>query len=59
LYGDRDLYGEIVFEGEEVASIRSASVEDISVEVIHSENRTGIIYTHLHNMEFVLKIRIG
>jgi beta-galactosidase len=59
LYGDRDLYGEIVFEGEEVASIRSASIEDISVEVIHSENRAGIIYTHLHNMEFVLKIRIG
>jgi hypothetical protein len=59
LCGNRDLYGEIVFEGEGCDFIRSASVDDVPVEVIHYNNRAGIVYTHLHNLEFVLKIKLG
>ncbi len=59
LLGDRDLYGEVVLEGKDSALIRSASVDNVPVKVVHFKNRAGIVYAHLHNLEFVLKIRIG
>ena len=56
LYGDRDLYGEIVFEGDNVASIRSANNGGRPVDRIARSNRVAFTYNHLHNKKFVLKI---
>lgn len=57
LYGDRDLYGEIVFEGDSVASVRSGNVCGRALKRITGGNRVAFTYGHLHNKEFVLKIK--
>ena len=57
LYGDRDLAGEIVFEGRNVQSIQSATICGESVKMVCDNKRIALIYNHNHKEEMVLKIK--
>jgi beta-galactosidase len=59
LYGDRDLAGEIVFEGQGVKLISSASLDGEEVRIIRDEKRIAFIYSHKHKSEMILNIRIN
>jgi len=59
LYGDRDLAGEIVFEGIGEKSIKSAEIAGKPVKMIRDEKRTAFIYNHEHKKEFILLISAG
>lgn len=58
LYGDRDLAGEIVFEGENIKSIESAALGGEPVKMIRDNKRISFIYNHLHKKEIVIKIKV-
>lgn len=58
LYGDRDLLGEMVFEGEKVNEIESVMIDGNLVKLIKDEKRMIISYHHIHRKEFRLKIDI-
>ena len=57
LYGDRDLAGEIVFEGLKVREIKSATISGEPVQIVHDEKRVAFNYTHIHKQEFVISIK--
>ena len=59
LYGDRDLPGEIVFEGANVEKIHSAMIDGMSVEMVRDEKRIAFVYNHKHKNELVLSIIIS
>jgi hypothetical protein len=54
LFGDRDLAGEIVFEGLNVAKIRSAFIDDIEMKIVRDGKRVISHYQHKHQDEIVL-----
>jgi len=54
LYGDRDLAGEIVFEGKEVYRIKSGTIDGHVVRVLIENGRDVIQYNHLHKKEIKL-----
>jgi beta-galactosidase len=58
LYGDRDLAGEIVFEGANSKKIKSATMDDEAVKLVRDDKRTTIIYGHKHKKEMILNIKI-
>jgi beta-galactosidase len=58
LYGDRDLAGELVLEGPEVAKIKSATIHGDPVTMVRDATRTAFIYQHQHKEHFTLSIRI-
>jgi beta-galactosidase len=58
LYGDRDLAGEIVFEGANVKKIKSATICSEAVKMISDDKRISFIYSHIHKKEMVLNIRM-
>ncbi len=58
LCGDRDLAGEIVFEGHDAMKIRSATIDDEAVEVVHDGKRAACIYGHANRKEFTLNYQI-
>ncbi|MCF8371367.1 MAG: beta-galactosidase [Bacteroidales bacterium] len=58
LYGDRDLAGEIVFEGENVKSIKSVTVEGEVVNIEKDDKRVALYYQHKHKDQIVLKIEM-
>jgi len=58
LYGDRDLAGEIVFEGTKVDKIKSATIYGDPVKMVRADNRIAFIYSHKHKEEMTLSIRI-
>jgi beta-galactosidase len=59
LYGDRDLAGEIVFEGPDVIRIESAEIEGEVVKLVMDKKRIALIYSHKHKEEFTLKLKIN
>ena len=59
LYGDRDLAGEIVFEGEGVKSISSATLDGEEVRINRAEKRIVFIYGHKHRQEMILTIKLS
>ena len=59
LFGDRDLAGEIVFEGTNVKSIRSAKIAGKSVKMVRDNNRIALMYSHEHRKEIILDIKIN
>jgi len=59
LYGDRDLWGEIVFEGTEVQKISSAIIDGESLKIQHIKNKAIVTYTHKHKVEMTLNVSIG
>jgi beta-galactosidase len=58
IYGDRDLAGEIVFEGLSVKSIRSATINGEEVKIMYKEKRAALIYIHKHNNEMILSLKL-
>jgi beta-galactosidase len=56
LYGDRDLHGEIVFEGTGVSRINTATIDNEAVKIICYGKRIAIIYNHRHKREVILTI---
>ncbi len=59
LYGDRDLAGEIVFEGPGVKKISSANLNGESVREIRDEKRIAMIYSHKHKHVMILTIKLS
>ncbi len=57
LFGDRDLQGEIVFEGERVDRVRSASIYGAEVNLDRLENRIVLRYCHKHREEIILSLK--
>jgi hypothetical protein len=59
LYGDRDLAGEIVFEGANVHKITSASIDGEVVKKLKLEKRVVFSYCHSHKQEITLFITLN
>jgi len=59
LYGDRDLFGEIVFEGTNVKKIKSAKLNGEVVKMVRDDNRIAFNYIHRHRNEMILNIKIN
>ncbi|NVO09748.1 MAG: beta-galactosidase [Bacteroidales bacterium] len=59
LFGDRDLIGEIVFEGENVKRIRSATISSENIQMVKDGKRIAFIYSHKHRSEMILSIKIN
>jgi Beta-galactosidase. len=58
LFGDRDLAGEIVFEGKNALRIKSAKISGGAVKIVHDDKRTVLTYNHEHRKEFILGIKV-
>jgi len=58
LHGDRDLAGEIVFEGTKVDRIKSATIYGDPVKMVRDDKRITFIYSHKHQEEITLSIKI-
>jgi hypothetical protein len=58
LLGDRDLAGEIVFEGADFYKIKSAIIDVREVKMTRDEKRVAFNYSHKHKEEFVLAVTI-
>ncbi len=58
LHGDRDLAGEVVFEGPKVDKIKSATIDGDPVKMVRDDKRIAFIYSHKHKDEMTLSIRI-
>jgi beta-galactosidase len=56
LFGDRDLQGEIVLEGEKAKNISSASISGVAVQMTRDDQRVIFTYEHRHKSEIVLCI---
>jgi beta-galactosidase len=56
LNGDRDLAGEIVFEGRDISKIRSATIGGKPVDISVEKHRLVLAYAHKHREEFVLSL---
>jgi hypothetical protein len=58
LYGDRDMAGEIVFEGFNVNRINSVTMDGKPVQLVHSGFRMVLNYSHEAKKEMSLKFRM-
>ncbi len=58
LHGDRDIPGEIVFEGAKVSQIDSATISGNALKISHIDNRAIINYSHEHQRDMLLKIKL-
>lgn len=58
LYGDRDLKGEIVLEGEGVKNISLIHLDDKQIDFKYSDDRLVIYYPHKHQQEILLTLNI-
>ena len=56
LYGDRDLKGEMVLEGENVAQITSVALDGVTVKMVRDGDRVILDYHHGHRKQMVFKI---
>ncbi|MEE4176608.1 MAG: beta-galactosidase [Bacteroides sp.] len=59
LFGERDLLGEMVFEGVQVERIIKASLNDEVLDSILVQDRYVLNYKHHHQQEMVLKIKLA
>lgn len=59
LLGDRDLAGEIVLEGSNVGKIKDATIDGESIKLMAIKNRIALGYSHKHNKEILLTIKIS
>ena len=57
LFGDRDLAGEIVFEGANVRNIKSATINGANLEMVDDKKRIAFNYRHKHKEEMVLILK--
>jgi hypothetical protein len=58
LYGDRDLVGEIVFEGSGIKKISTATLEGNTIEPVVDQSRIAYSYKHIHKSEMILTIKL-
>lgn len=58
VYGDRDLQGEIVFEGANVNRIKSATMRGKTVKMLRDNDRIAFLYSHKHRTGMILNIII-
>ncbi|MEI6059472.1 MAG: beta-galactosidase [Bacteroidota bacterium] len=58
LYGDRDLAGEIVFEGPGAKTIYLATMDGEEVNLFRNESRVVISYAHKHRSEMNLTFKL-
>lgn len=58
LSGDRDLAGEIVFEGEDAQNLKSAALDGEVVNMVRDGQRVVCIYHHQHKKEQTLYIEL-
>jgi hypothetical protein len=58
LFGDRDLAGEIVFEGSDINRITSPAIPGQDVQLVRKGGRIAFLYTHKHKTEMILNIKI-
>jgi beta-galactosidase len=56
LQGDRDLQGEIVFEGEAAMKIKSATINGVELMMVYDKERVVFYYNHKHKEEVKLII---
>ena len=56
LFGNRDVEGEIVFEGPEINKIKSAKIDSIALKIQSDGKRIVIKYAHKHKEEFIISI---
>jgi beta-galactosidase len=56
LIGDRDMPGEIVFEGEDALRIASATIDGRQQEMFRVDGRLAVAYKHRHKEEIVLHV---
>jgi len=54
LFGDRDLAGEIVFEGVNFEKIKAVTIDGEEVKMIRDGKRIAINYIHKHKEEIIL-----
>lgn len=57
LFGERDLAGEIVFEGVNLNQIKSATIAGINIDSVNDGKRIAFNYSHKHKEEMVLIIK--
>ena len=57
LYGDRDLAGEIIFEGADARSIKSATINGANAGMVDDGKRIAFNYSHMHKEEMTLIIK--
>jgi beta-galactosidase len=57
LYGDRDMAGELVFEGAYVSRIKSATIQGENIKMTHANERIILNYSHLHRKEMILTLK--
>jgi hypothetical protein len=58
LYGERDLPGEIVFEGPGFSRIKGAEINGTAVKMLGDSKRIAFNYNHKHREEFILRLLI-
>jgi hypothetical protein len=58
LHGDRDLAGEIVFEGSRLDKIISAASPGGAVQMVRDQKRTAVMYSHKHREALTLSIQM-
>jgi len=58
LYGDRDLPGEMVLEGDHVYRIQSVTCDGDKLPIIHDAKRMVVSYKHFHKKEMVMAIEV-
>jgi beta-galactosidase len=58
LFGDRDLAGELIFEGAAVNRITSAAIPGQDVQLVRKGGRIALLYNHTHRTEMILNIQI-
>jgi beta-galactosidase len=58
LLGDRDLPGELVFEGSGVSRIHSATIDGEGIGMVRVKDRIILNYSHKHKAEMVLNLNI-
>ena len=58
LCGDRDLTGEVVFEGRGNKAVQSAQINGNNIDIIRTGERIILTYSHEHMKEMVLNINI-
>jgi beta-galactosidase len=56
LFGDRDLAGEIVLEGRNAAKIKSATVDELELQLARDGERMIFCYRHKHHQEMTLTV---
>jgi beta-galactosidase len=58
LYGDRDLDGEIVLEGQNLKSIQSAKIDSVDVKMEEDGKRIVVSYRHKHRNSMILSLSL-